>query len=64
MPLLLAACVTDTATVFTEPASPEDVMEQRVELARQYIGQRDWENAKRNLKAAVEIMSGYAVHQI
>ena len=55
MPLLLAACVTETETVFTEPASPEDVMEQRVELARQYIGQRDWENAKRNLKAAVEI---------
>lgn len=54
-PLLLAACVTETETVFTEPASPEDVMEQRVELARQYIGQRDWENAKRNLKAAVEI---------
>ena len=54
-PLLLAACVTETETVFTEPASPEDVMEQRVELTRQYIGQRDWENAKRNLKAAVEI---------
>ncbi|MEM1404092.1 MAG: type IV pilus biogenesis/stability protein PilW [Pseudomonadota bacterium] len=55
MPLALVACVTETETVFTEPASPEDVMEQRVELARQYIGQRDWENAKRNLKAAVEI---------
>jgi type IV pilus assembly protein PilF len=53
--LLLSGCVTETESVFTEKASPEKVMEQRVALARQYIGERNWDAAKRNLKAAVEI---------
>lgn len=51
----LAACVTETDTVFTEKASPERAMEQRVALARQYIGEGNWEDAKRNLKAAAAI---------
>ena len=51
----LAGCVTETETVFTEKASPEKVLEQRVALARQYIGEGNWDAAKRNLKAAVEI---------
>ena len=51
----LSACVTTTATVFTEKASPEKALERRVELARNYVGERDWENAKRNLKLAYEI---------
>ncbi|MEM6545372.1 MAG: type IV pilus biogenesis/stability protein PilW [Pseudomonadota bacterium] len=53
--LLLAGCVTQTESVFTSEASMQDAMEQRVALARQYIGQGNWEDAKRNLKAAVEI---------
>lgn len=52
---LLSACVTTTETVFTEKASPEKALERRVELARNYVGERDWENAKRNLKLANEI---------
>ena len=52
---LAAACVTTTETVFTEKASPEKALERRVELARNYVGEGDWENAKRNLKLAYEI---------
>jgi type IV pilus assembly protein PilF len=58
LPLLLfclAGCVTETDTVFTEAASPQKALEQRVALARQYIGERNWEDAKRNLKAAAAI---------
>lgn len=51
----LAGCITTEETVFTEKASPEKTLEKRVELARNYIGQGDWENAKRNLKIAAEI---------
>ncbi|MBT4520279.1 MAG: type IV pilus biogenesis/stability protein PilW [Halieaceae bacterium] len=53
--MLLPGCVTTTDNVFSDEASPEDAMQRRVELARQYIGEGDWENAKRNLKLAVEI---------
>lgn len=53
--LLLAGCVTETESVFTEKASPEKVLEQRLELARKYIGERNWEDAKRNLKEAAAI---------
>ena len=53
--LLLSGCVTETESVFTEKASPQDTMEQRVALARRYIGQRNWEDAKRNLKAAAAL---------
>lgn len=59
IPLVLCAvltgCVTQTETVFTEPASPEDALEKRVALARQYIGQGNWDAAKRNLKVASEL---------
>jgi type IV pilus assembly protein PilF len=55
MVALVSACVTTTETVFTEEASPEEALERRVELARNYVGERDWENAKRNLKLAYEI---------
>lgn len=51
----LAGCVTNSESVFTEKASPEKSLERRVELARKYIGQGDWVNAKRNLKVAVEV---------
>ena len=52
---LLGGCVTTTETVFTEKASPEKALERRVELARQYIGERNWADAKRNLKLAYDI---------
>lgn len=51
----LNACVTSTESVFTDEASPEKTLERRVELARQYIGEGNWEDAKRNLKIASEI---------
>ncbi len=52
---VLGGCVTTTETVFTEKASPEKALERRVELARQYIGERNWADAKRNLKLAYDI---------
>ncbi len=53
--LFLGACVTTTDTVFTEKADPDKALERRVELARNYIGEGDWENAKRNLRLAYEL---------
>lgn len=62
--LALAGCVTTTDGVFTDPPSPDRALEQRVALARQYIGEGDWENAKRNLKHAADINSRNAeVHE-
>ncbi len=53
--LALGGCVSYEERVFTKEASPEETLELRVELARKYIGQGDWDNAKRNLKLAFEI---------
>ena len=53
--LVLSACVTETEQVFTAEPSPDQALRTRVELARRYIGQGNWEDAKRNLKIAVEI---------
>ncbi|MFV0476512.1 MAG: type IV pilus biogenesis/stability protein PilW [Parahaliea sp.] len=50
--LALSGCVTQTDRVFTEPPSPEKALQQRVDLARQYIGEGNWNDAKRNLKQA------------
>ena len=50
-----AGCITTNETVFSGEASPEKVMEQRVALARQYIGEGNWSDAKRNLSIAYEI---------
>jgi len=55
LPVLLAGCITTTEGGFTDEASPEKALNQRVELARQYIGDGNWEAAKRNLKLAYEI---------
>jgi len=52
---LLVGCITTTESVFTEEASPQKALERRVSLARQYIGEGNWEAAKRNLKTAAEI---------
>jgi type IV pilus assembly protein PilF len=50
-----SGCISTTESVFTEEASPEKAVEQRVSLARQYIGEGNWEGAKRNLKLAYNI---------
>lgn len=55
--LFFAGCVTERESVFTEAPSPQKAMETRVSLARQYIGQGNWEDAKRNLKKAAELDS-------
>ncbi len=51
----ISACVSSTETVFTEKADPDKALEYRVELARKYIGEGNWDNAKRNLSLANEI---------
>ena len=53
--LSLAGCVTEETSVFTSEATKEDELEARVQLARNYIGNQDWDNAKRNLKMAQDI---------
>ena len=50
-----SGCISTTESVFTEEASPEKALEQRVALARQYIGEGNWESAKRNLQLAYDI---------
>ncbi|MDO8862122.1 type IV pilus biogenesis/stability protein PilW [Haliea sp. E1-2-M8] len=62
--VLCTGCVTTTDNVFTTPPAPQEALERRVALARQYIGQRDWDNAKRNLAQAVAIDDSNAeVHE-
>jgi type IV pilus assembly protein PilF len=53
--VLLGGCITTTQGGFTEDASPEKALEQRVALARQYVGEGNWEAAKRNLDLAIQI---------
>lgn len=51
----LSSCVTETVGGTEPEADPEAALERRVELARQYIGRGDWENAKRNLELANDL---------
>jgi type IV pilus assembly protein PilF len=53
--LLVSACVTTKESVFTNEASPEEAVETRLQLARSYIGEQNWEDARRNLKIAADI---------
>jgi len=53
--LPLAACITSEGRVFTTEASPKEALKTRVQLARSYIGEQNWEDAKRNLRIAQEI---------
>jgi type IV pilus assembly protein PilF len=46
----LVGCVVETSSPEPAPVDPVQALEQRVSLARQYIGAGDWENAKRNLE--------------
>ncbi len=57
---LLGGCVSTTERVFTEEASPKKALERRVELARRYIADGNWEGANRNLELAKEIDAGNA----
>ena len=49
---LLASCVVETGGPRPAPVGPAQALEQHVSLARQYIGEGDWENAERNLELA------------
>ena len=53
--VFLNACVTETSGPEPVPVNPQMALEQRVGLARQYIGVGDWANAKRNLELAADI---------
>ena len=53
--LPLAGCVTETTGGYTPEASPDVALQKRVSLARQYIGDGDWDNAKRNLELAAKV---------
>lgn len=53
--VLLGGCVSTTENVFTDEASPKKALQTRVGLARQYIGEGNWNSAKRNLELAREI---------
>lgn len=55
--VVLGGCITTEESVFTEDASPSKALERRVALARHYIGEGNWEAAKRNLELATEIDS-------
>ncbi len=60
----ISGCVHETTGGFTEKASPEKALEYRLELARKYIGDGNWEDAKRNLRQAQEIdPSAAEVHE-
>ena len=48
-------CITTTTGGFTEEASPQKALEERVSAGAQYIGEGNWEGAKRNLQLAIEI---------
>jgi len=53
--LLLSGCITSTERVFTNEADPELALKTRVQLARSYIGEQNWVDAKRNLRVAASI---------
>jgi type IV pilus assembly protein PilF len=52
---LLGGCITETTGGYTEKADTTKALEERVSLARQYIGDGNWESAKRNLQLATQI---------
>ena len=62
--LILSGCVTETVGGPEMQQDPQAALDKRVELARQYIGRGDWENAKRNLEIANDIdPKSAAVHE-
>ncbi len=55
--VMASACITQNETAFNTEVSSSEALSRRVELARKYIGDGNWEDAKRNLKLAQEIDS-------
>lgn len=55
---VLAGCITETTGGYTEKADANKALEERVSLARQYIGKGNWDDAKRNLQIAKDIDAG------
>lgn len=53
--IVLTGCVTETTGGADMEADPKAALDRRVQLARQYIGRGDWENAKRNLELASDL---------
>lgn len=53
--LQVSGCITETTGGYTEKADATKALEERVSLARQYIGDSNWEAAKRNLQLATEM---------
>ena len=52
---LMGGCVTEHSGGTQMSSDPDAALDKRGALARQYIGVRDWENAKRNLELAQEV---------
>ena len=52
---LMGGCVTEHGGGTQMSSDPDAALDKRGALARQYIGVRDWENAKRNLELAQEV---------
>ncbi len=51
----LSGCVTTDQASYSNKAAKKNALEQRLILARRYIGDNNWEDAKRNLQLAMEI---------
>ena len=61
---LFSGCVTEVEGGYGVEVKPRVALDRRVELARQYVGRGDWENAKRNLELAYELdPDSPAVHE-
>ncbi len=51
----LSGCVTTEESSYSSHSTEKNALEQRLTLARHYIGDGNWDDAKRNLKLAKEI---------
>ena len=51
----MGGCVTEHSGGTQMSSDPDAALDKRGALGRQYIGVRDWENAKRNLELAQEV---------
>ena len=51
----LSGCVTTEESSYSSRSTEKNALEQRLTLARRYIGDSNWDDAKRNLKLAMEI---------
>ena len=51
----LSGCITTEESSYSSPSIERNALEQRLNLARRYIGDSNWDDAKRNLKLAMKI---------